>query len=128
MEVLSSRLVLHPRDLARSRAFYQDALGLRLFHEYGDGERIIGFVFFLGGGFLELAATRSARASEYSRLWIQVPDAAEEQRRLEARGVAIEAPAERKPWGLIQLALRDPDGLEVLLVEVPEDHFLRRQP
>jgi hypothetical protein len=30
-------------------------------------------------------------------------------------------------WGVIELPLADPDGHAVILVEVPEDHFLRRQ-
>jgi hypothetical protein len=33
----------------------------------------------------------------------------------------------RKSWGLIELDLIDPDGPAVMLVEVPEEHFLRRQ-
>jgi hypothetical protein len=33
----------------------------------------------------------------------------------------------RKAWGLIELPLADPDGHAVILVEVPADHFLRRQ-
>ena len=44
MEVLASRLILHPSDLAQSRHFYEQVLGLRIFHEYGDGSAVIGVV------------------------------------------------------------------------------------
>jgi catechol 2,3-dioxygenase-like lactoylglutathione lyase family enzyme len=127
VEVLSSRLILHPTDLAKSRHFYEELLGLRLFHEYAHEGELVGVVYFLGGGFLELSAARPGSADGYSRVWLQVPDVRREEERLARLGVAIECPAERKPWGLVEMSLQDPDGQEVLLVEVPEDHFLRRQ-
>jgi hypothetical protein len=46
---------------------------------------------------------------------------------LRGLGVPLGVPASRKDWGLIELPLADPDGHAVILVEVPEDHFLRRQ-
>jgi catechol 2,3-dioxygenase-like lactoylglutathione lyase family enzyme len=55
MEVLASRLILHPSDMAQSRHFYEQVLGLRIFHEYGDRSAVIGVVYFLGGGFPELS-------------------------------------------------------------------------
>jgi catechol 2,3-dioxygenase-like lactoylglutathione lyase family enzyme len=127
MEVLASRLILHPGDLTRSRHFYETILGLRVFHEYGNSGRIIGVVYFLGGGFLELSGARSTTANGFSKLWIQVPDVRGEEQRLRGLGQPIREPTSRKPWGLIELCVIDPDGHEVLLVEVPEDHFLRRQ-
>jgi drug/metabolite transporter superfamily protein YnfA len=52
MDVLSSRVLLHPTDPERSRVFYRDRLGLAIHREFGSGpER--GTVFLLGGGFLE---------------------------------------------------------------------------
>ena len=127
MEVLASRLILHPSVMARSRHFYEQVLGLRIFHEYGDGSSVIGVVYFLGGGFLELSGAPSGRANGFSTLWLQVPDVAREETRLRGLGIPLAAPACRKPWGLIELPLADPDDHVVILVEVPEDHFLRRQ-
>jgi len=127
MEVLASRLILHPNNMARSRHFYEQVLGLRIFHEYGDASRVIGVVYFLGGGFLELSGASPSGASGFSTLWLQVPDVSQEETRLRSLGAALTAPASRKPWGLIELPLADPDGHAVILVEVPEDHFLRRQ-
>jgi catechol 2,3-dioxygenase-like lactoylglutathione lyase family enzyme len=59
MDVLSSRVLLHPTDPERSRVFYRDTLGLAVSREFGSGpER--GTVFFLGGGFLELSGRAAA--------------------------------------------------------------------
>ena len=32
-----------------------------------------------------------------------------------------------KPWGLREMQIRDPDGLSIVIVEVPETHPLRRR-
>ncbi len=54
VHVLSSRTLLRPTDPDRSRAFYGEKLGLTVYREFGTGpER--GVVYFLGGGFLEVA-------------------------------------------------------------------------
>ena len=33
---------------------------------------------------------------------------------------------ERKPWGLVEMVARDPDGLAIVLVQIPPDHPQRR--
>jgi uncharacterized glyoxalase superfamily protein PhnB len=46
---------------------------------------------------------------------------------LEEAGVEVlEAPAE-KPWGLREMQIRDPNGLRIVIIEVPENHPLRRR-
>jgi catechol 2,3-dioxygenase-like lactoylglutathione lyase family enzyme len=47
MEVLSSRILLRPVDLGRSRRFYRDVLGLAVYREFGPASDP-GVVFFLG--------------------------------------------------------------------------------
>src|SRR5215218_5112895 len=37
MDVLSSRVPLHPTDPERSRVFYRDVLGLAIYREFGSG-------------------------------------------------------------------------------------------
>jgi catechol 2,3-dioxygenase-like lactoylglutathione lyase family enzyme len=114
-------------DLSRSRAFYADTLGLRVYREYGAAGVVSGVVYFLGGGFLEITEGRGLTAGDAAILWIQVPDVWIEEARLVAAGVTVRKPAERMAWGLVELWIEDPDGTELRLVEVPDDHPLRRR-
>src|SRR4029450_2392937 len=87
MDVLSSRVLLHPTDPERSRVFYRDTLGLAIYREFGSGpER--GTVFFLGGGFLELSGRGAASPAPAMALWLQVRELAAVRRELGERGVA----------------------------------------
>ena len=126
MEVLSSRVLLRPADLERSRAFYRDVLGLAIYREFGSGPGR-GTVFFLGGGFLELSAGSGAAPGAGIELWLQVRDLAETRRELGGRGVRVVREPERMPWGLEEMWIADPDGVRICVVEVPEDHPLRRR-
>ena len=127
MEVLSSRVLLRPVDLERSRAFYRDALGLAIFREFGDGPTR-GTVFFLGGGFLELTGPRAGSAAGPGvSLWLQVHDVDAEHDRLAIHGVEVLAAPETMPWGLRECWIADPDGTRLCLVEVPPDHPIRRR-
>ncbi len=59
-------------------------------------------------------------------LWLQVRDLTVEQRRLKAAGVEILRAPQREPWGLLEMWITDPDGVRIVLVEVPAQHPLRR--
>jgi predicted enzyme related to lactoylglutathione lyase len=126
MEVLSSRVLVHPTDFERSFRFYAEYLGLHVYREWGRGSTR-GVVFFLGGGFLELSGSSRTRASESIALWLQVRDVDAVGHELEEAGVdIIEVPTD-KPWGLREMQIRDPDGLSIVIVEIPEIHPLRRR-
>jgi len=60
-------------------------------------------------------------------LWLQVADVAAACDELTRRGVDIVEPPERKPWGLIEAVIHDPDDLVLVLIETPLDHPLRRR-
>jgi predicted enzyme related to lactoylglutathione lyase len=124
VEVLSSRVLLRPTDLERSRAFYRDVLGLAVFREFGTGPSR-GTVFFLGGGYLELSGGTGAGPTPAVQLWLQVRDAEAAHRELLAAGVEVLRPPVREPWGLVEMWISDPDGLRIAVVEVPEDHPMR---
>ena len=125
MEILSSRFMLHPCDFERSVGFYRDVLGLHPMREFGRGESR-GVVFFLGGGSLELTDHQVEPPASSTELWLQVRDVRQAERELRAAGVPIIESAVEKPWGLIELRVSDPDGLVLILVEVPPEHPLRR--
>jgi predicted enzyme related to lactoylglutathione lyase len=120
MEVLSSRILLHPRDRERSTAFYRDVLGLAVHREFPGGT-----VFVLGGGFLEVSGQSVAAPSTTTAVWLQVRDLPATATELVDRGVTVLREPRREPWGLDEMWISDPDGLQLVIVEVPADHPLR---
>lgn len=127
MDVLASRILLRPLDHARSRRFYERTLGLAVAREFGGPEHP-GVVFFLGPGLLELSgqADPAAPAGPAVALWLQVRAVAAEHARLAAAGVPVLRPPRGEPWGLTECWIADPDGVRIVLVEVPPEHPLRR--
>jgi catechol 2,3-dioxygenase-like lactoylglutathione lyase family enzyme len=125
VEILSSRVLLRPADLARSLHFYRDVLGLAVYREFGPTASP-GVVFFLGEGFLEVSGHDGGAASRAVMLWLQVRDVRVEHERLAAAGVRVLRGPAVEPWGLIETWIEDPDGVRIVLVEVPADHPLRR--
>lgn len=125
MDVLASRILLHPTDLERTLRFYEETLGLGVFREWGRGPDR-GVVFFLGAGLLEVSGRSDVPPSPATRLVLQARDVAAEWRRLAALGVPIDEEPVRKSWGLIEMVVRDPDGLQIVIVQVPPDHPQRR--
>ncbi len=129
MQVLRSRVLLRPRDLDASLGFYEDVLGLHRSREFGTPPHR-GIVFFLGGGAeLELheggGPDPDATTPTGVRLWLQVPDVRHAATSITAAGVDLREAPERKAWGLVEATVCDPDGLPLILVEVPPDHPLR---
>jgi catechol 2,3-dioxygenase-like lactoylglutathione lyase family enzyme len=118
MEILSGRVLLRPVDMQRSLAFYRDVLGLAVAREFPGGT-----VFFLGGGYLELSGSADAPPGPAVALWLQVRDLAAAHREL-ADHVVREP--RQEPWGLHEMWISDPDGTRIVLVQVPEDHPIRR--
>ncbi|MFD8734876.1 VOC family protein [Streptomyces sp. NPDC059618] len=127
VHVLSGRTLLRPTDPERSRVFYGEQLGLAVYREFGTGpER--GTVYFLGGGFLEVAGRSEVPPSPALKLWLQVADVTAAHAELVAAGVEVVRGPVREPWGLIEMWIADPDGTEIVIVEIPEDHPLRFRP
>lgn len=123
------RTIFRCRDLATSRRFWEDDLGLTVAREYGVAGEVTGVVLFAGGGFVELTTSSATgpSGSGSAVVWLQVASVAAEEARLVAAGVAIDRPTARMPWGLVECWLSDPDGVRIVLVETPPDHPLRRR-
>ncbi len=124
MEVLSSRVLLRPADPARSRRFYGETLGLAVAREFGSPDHP-GVVYFLGSGLLEVSGQSDDPPRGLS-LWLQVRNIAHEYERLTAAAVPVRRRPQQEPWGLVEMWIEDPDGVPIVLVEVPADHALRR--
>ena len=127
--MLSSRVILRPADFEVSRRFYLDVLGLKIYREYGVDGRVTGIVLFAGGGFIELASVGGGmpEAATGLSLWLQVDDVDAEHARLSEAGATITIPPATMPWGLREMWLEDPDGVRIAVVQVPDDHPLRRR-
>jgi catechol 2,3-dioxygenase-like lactoylglutathione lyase family enzyme len=126
MEILTSRILLHPTDLGRSQRFYEESIGLAVYREWGEGPSR-GVAFFLGGGgVLEVSGGCGEPPSAATGLVLQVRDLTATEALLRERGVSAEAPPEQKPWGLREMTVRDPDGLALIFVEIPAEHPRRR--
>jgi predicted enzyme related to lactoylglutathione lyase len=109
MDVLSSRILVRPGDLDRSRRFYRDVLGLAIYREFGPADDP-GVVFFLGPGLLEVSRHRPGPAGQSVMIWMQVRDVHAEHARLAAAGVPIIRGPVTEPWGLSEMWIQDPMG------------------
>jgi len=127
VDVLSSRILLRPGDLDRSRRFYRDLLGLAVYREFGPPDDP-GLVFFLGQGPLEVSGRAAGPPGRSVMIWIQVRDVHAEHARLAAAGVPVMRELAAEPWGLTEMHIEDPDGVRIILAEVPAGHPLRRDP
>ena len=127
MDVLSSRILVRPGDLNRSLRFYRDVLGLAVYREFGPADHS-GMVFFLGQGLLEVSGSAPEAWGSSLMIWLQVRNVREEHARLAAAGVPVIRQPVTEPWGLVEMWIEDPDGIRIVLVEVPADHPLRRDP
>jgi predicted enzyme related to lactoylglutathione lyase len=127
MEILSSRVLLRPVNLDRSRRFYRDVLGLAVYREFGPADDP-GVVFFLGQGLLEVSGHGPGPAQGPVMIWLQVRDVHAEHRRLATAGARVLREPVAEPWGLTEMWIEDPDGVRIVVVEVPASHPLRRDP
>ncbi len=126
MEILASRFLLHPTDLDRSLRFYEETIELAIYREWGTGTSR-GVAFFLGGGgLLEVSGGSPQPPSEATELVLQVRDLGATRAFLLGRGVKPDVEPELKPWGLLEMTVRDPDRLALIFVEVPAEHPRRR--
>jgi len=83
-------------------------------------------VLFLGQGLLEVTGHAHGQPGASLRTWLQVRDVRAEHGRLAAAGVRILREPVAEPWALVEMWIEDPDGVPVVLVEVPAGHPLRR--
>jgi catechol 2,3-dioxygenase-like lactoylglutathione lyase family enzyme len=127
MDVLSSRILLLPSDPDRRRRFYRDVLGLAVYREFGPPDDP-GVVFFLGPGLPGVSGHAARPPGHPVMIWIQVRDVRAGHARLAAAGVPIARGPATERWGLTVMWIQDPDGIQIVLVEVPADHPLRRDP
>nr|WP_153212779.1 VOC family protein [Rhodococcus sp. MS13] len=119
---MSSRTILRPSEYERTLSFYRDTLGLAIAREYPGGT-----VFFAGQGLIEVAAHGGTGEGGFrGAIWLQVRDLTAAQTELVLAGVKIAREARQEPWGLHEMWIADPDGTPIVMVQIPEDHPIRR--
>ncbi|MEV0434370.1 VOC family protein [Nocardia sp. NPDC050413] len=123
MEILNSRIIVRPSHYAATLAFYRDGLGLAIAREYPGGT-----VFFAGQSLVEVAAHGgSGQPGTFDgALWLQVRDVSDAAAELALKGIPIVREPVLEPWGLWEMWVADPDGVPIVLVEVPAEHPIRR--
>ncbi|WP_137725270.1 VOC family protein [Prescottella subtropica] len=123
MEILSSRTILRPRDYEVTLAFYRDVLGLAIAREYPGGT-----VFFAGQGLIEVTAHGGSEVETpfTGALWLQVRSLADAHTELVRAEIPIVREPRIEPWGLHEMWIADPDDVPIVLVQIPEDHPIRR--
>ncbi|WP_305092479.1 VOC family protein [Prescottella sp. R16] len=123
MEILSSRTILRPRDYEVTLSFYRDVLGLAIAREYPGGT-----VFFAGQGLIEVTSHGGSglECRFTGALWLQVRNLADAHTELVRAEIPIVREPQLEPWGLREMWIADPDDIPIVLVQIPEDHPIRR--
>ena len=129
--ILELRVALTSSDYERSVKFYCDGLGLEpaQFWNNGQGRALI---INMGSATLEIFDETQAqtidqietgqRISGQIRFALQVPDLKAAMDRLLAHGATLVHPPIITPWGDHNVRLQDPDGMQITLFQVPDDH------
>ncbi|CAN5864065.1 hypothetical protein BH24CHL6_BH24CHL6_14650 [soil metagenome] len=112
-----SHLFVHVVDLASTRAFYVDRLGLRLLVDEGAYIRVGGEDGFQMG----MEAVPDEIGARGIEIVIAVDDVDATYRRLTETGVEFESKPRDMPWGARHAWLRDPSGYR-LSIYSPSGH------
>jgi catechol 2,3-dioxygenase-like lactoylglutathione lyase family enzyme/GNAT superfamily N-acetyltransferase len=99
-------------DVGASLTFYRDVLGFAQTFAVGDPPIFAGV--HQGGLVLYLqSASQTDRPPGGSAVSVRVDDARAVHTRLERRGAADLTAAEKRPYGLVEFTVRDPDGNQI---------------
>jgi hypothetical protein len=83
-------------------------------------------VFSRGQGLLEVSGARGRPAREFGDDLDSGPGCSRRACLAGRAGVPIVREPAAEPWGLTEMWIEDPDGIRIVLVEVPAGHPLRR--
>jgi catechol 2,3-dioxygenase-like lactoylglutathione lyase family enzyme len=119
------RFVFYPSDYERSVEFYRDRLGLRVTGGWDRAPGDRGVLFEAAGGIIEILegpgdphAPHESGPPQGGWIAIEVDNVDHAYEQANARGLPIDEGLEDKPWGHRSFAVRDPDGLLVVLFRI----------
>jgi len=101
-------------DLAASRAFWTDLIGLEVLIDDGEYLRLGG-----SDGY-SMGMERADEAPELEVV-VRVPNVDAAYERLQAAGIECGGPPEDMPWGARHIWLRDPDGHLISIYSSADD-------
>ncbi|HEX9333287.1 MAG TPA: VOC family protein [Anaerolineales bacterium] len=129
--VFELRVALTTSDYERLTKFYCDGLGLEPAAIWNNGQGR-GLVLEMGNATLELFDEAQAetidqieagqRISGQIRFALQVPDLKAAMERLLIHGAILVHPPIITPWGDYNVRLQDPDGMQITLFQVSNQH------
>ena len=107
-----TQLVIHPKDIEASKAFYMDRLGFVLAYPFGGGP-VKGYQLQGGGVALTLLSIQGGPVTKVDQLMlhVRVDNAEAACKALTAKGVPITHKLEDTDWGTRWFQIQDPDGL-----------------
>ena len=107
-----AQLVLYPKDIEATKAFYMDKLGFSLAYPFGGGP-VKGYQLKAGEVGLTLLSIQGAPTTKVENLMIhvRVADADVSCKEIQAKGVALTHKLEDTDWGTRWFQVQDPDGL-----------------
>jgi len=127
--VLELRVALTTEVFERLVRFYRDGLGLEPAAIWPDDQGR-ALVLDMGRATLEVFDEKQAqtidqievgrRISGPIRFAFQVPDLEAAMQRLLAHGATLVHPPVVTPWGDLNVRLKDPDGMQITLFQVPD--------
>lgn len=119
-ELTAVRCVLAVKDLARSVAFYREALGFTLDAEF-PGWAILSrdrFQVMLGECRDAMSAAETGDHSYFAYVTVEGID--DLDRELSAKGVARVQEIADRPWGMREFGVRTPDGHRIMFGQAIE--------
>ena len=108
-------ICLLTRDVPRLAAFYAALLGMNTATDDPVHQTIMAEETML-----TILHDDHAGDAPTASIAFSVEDVEAEYRRLQSLGMTILQPPERKPWGTVNMIVRDPDGHPVYLHKLPK--------
>jgi predicted enzyme related to lactoylglutathione lyase len=115
IKFLKSRTTLGVRDVPRSIAFYEKALGFEVGVTMGEPPNFA--ILGKDGVGLGLFQVASPAVADFACCYVDVEGVEEAHRRCVEAGATIASPLTRHPWGNLDFVVKDPDGHQIAIGE-----------
>ena len=115
LTLLGIRANLEVRDVVRSIAFYERALGLDTVVTMGEPATFA--ILAAGDASIAIASAAKPAVAAITACYVDVTDVEAAHERCRDAGAEITAAVTTHPWGMRDFVFRDPDGHEIAVGE-----------